>query len=28
VQQALEQNGLIIEAQSSYRLMSTFESEL
>jgi hypothetical protein len=28
VQKALEQHGLIIEAQSSYRLMSTFESEL
>ena len=28
VQQALEQHGLIIEAQSSYRLISTFESEV
>jgi hypothetical protein len=28
VQKALEHHGLIIEAQSSYRLMSTFESEL
>lgn len=28
MQQALEQHGLIIEAQSSYRLISTFEAEV
>ena len=28
VQQALEQHGLIVQAQSSYRLISTFESEI
>jgi hypothetical protein len=28
VQQALEQHGLVIEAQASYRLMSTFEAEV
>jgi len=28
MQQALEQHGLIVQAQSSYRLMSTFESEI
>lgn len=28
VQQALEQHGLVIQAQSSYRLMSTFEAEV
>jgi hypothetical protein len=28
VQQALEQHGLVLEAQSSYRLISTFEAEV
>lgn len=28
MQQALEQHGLIVQAQSSYRLISTFESEI
>jgi hypothetical protein len=28
VQQALEQHGLIVESQASYRLMSTFEAEV
>lgn len=28
VQKALEQHGLVIQAQSSYRLMSTFEAEV
>jgi hypothetical protein len=28
IQEALEQHGVIIESQSSYRLLSTFESEV
>lgn len=28
IQRALEQHGLIVQAQSSYRLISTFESEV
>jgi hypothetical protein len=28
MQRALEQHGLIVQAQSSYRLISTFESEV